>query len=339
MELKAESFLKIFNKKELSIEDLTYLSKLLDTGLALSFCFDLLKNKRNKTIFEDISKKLEDGVMIEDAINGCLPKVIEAYMLPLLKKISFSEALSLSLKFYEKNNETNNKLISNIAYPCILLFVTVTALYLFDLYGIDAIFELLASFSTDLHFFESVRMVFRIIIQGFYYGILLVIIVVIVFSRPSKLPLLYIYFSKHFPNSLINTYYSEEFVSLLLVCVDKGYKTKEALTILKSMKSKPIVSFLAFHLDDALMQGEALKDATKKVYYDSSLSRFIKIANYTNDFSNILTNYTNLTREKINNKMKKYTLTIQIATYGFIGVIVVFIYEVLFLPMQAISSF
>lgn len=339
MELKKVSLKKIFYNKELSIEDLTYLAKLLDAGLALSFCFELLRNKKNKDIFDDISKKLENGVMIEEAIQGHIPKVIEAYMLPLLKKISFIEALSLSLKFYEKNNETNNKLLSNIAYPCILLFVTITALYLFDLYGIDAIFELLSSFSTDLHIFESVRIIFRIIIQGFYYAILISIIVVIIFSRPSKLPLLYIFFSKRFPNSLINTYYSEEFVSLLLVCVDRGYKTKEALSILKSMKSKPIVSFLAFHLDDALMQGETLKEATKKVYYDSSLSRFIKIANYTNDFSNILSNYTSLTRQKINNKMKKYTLTIQLATYSFIGVIVVFIYEVLFLPMQAISNF
>ena len=103
--------------------------------------------------------------------------------------------------------------------------------------------------------------------------------------------------------------------------------------------SENTISFLAFHLDESLMEGETMKEAMHKKYYDSSLSRFIKIGNYTNDFSQIISSYISLAKKKIRQRMKRYTVTIQLSTYAFIAAIIIFIYQVLFMPMQAISMF
>lgn len=334
-----ESLKRLFFNNELSMEDLAYLSKLLETNMPINECLKLLKNKKNEKVFNQIENSLASGAMIEDAIKDYLPKQIKEYLVPLLKSVSFSNALELALSFNGKHLDSKNKLLGQIAYPCILLFITITVLYLFDLYGMDTIFSLLRSFNTNADIYDGIRTILRIVINIFYYGILIGVLAIIYFWQPKRLPLLYLFFSNKLPNSLLNVYYSEEFVSLLLACVNKGYKSKESLQILKQMKSKPIVSFLAFHLDKDLMDGESLKDAIKKEYYDSSLSRFIKIANYTNDFSNILYSYTVLAREKINKKIKKYTMTIQLVTYSFIGIIVVFIYQILFMPMQALGGY
>lgn len=330
---------KIFYKQELSIEDLSYISKLVDTNISLYQTLELLKNKKNEKIFIAINKALKEGKMIEEIIGTYLPSQIKDYMLPLLKTLPFSKALSLSLEFYEKHKQNQNKILGQIAYPCILLFVTMSVLYLFDLYGMDTIFNLISSFNANIELYTSLRIVFRIIITIMYYSMLIVTLLLILYMQPKRITILYVFLSKYFPNSLINTYYSEEFVSLLLICVNNGYKTKQALEILKSMKSKPIVSFLAFHMDESLLEGETLKQAAKKNYYDLSLSRFIKIANYTNEFSKMLESFTLLAREKITKMMKKYTLTIQISTYAFIGAIIMFIYLILFIPMQAISAY
>ena len=104
------------------------------------------------------------------------------------------------------------------------------------------------------------------------------------------------------------------------------------------MKSKPIISFLAFHLDEGLIEGQPLNKAIQKDYYDSSLARYIKLASYSNDFSNIIDSYVLITQEKIKNRMKLYTTTIQLVTYAFIGAIIIFIYQLLFMPMQAITN-
>lgn len=334
-----ESLKRILFKKEISIEDLGYICQLLKTNMSLKECLLLIKNKRNEKIFNSVIAKLDEGYLIEEIIIDYLPSQIKQYMSSLLKTMSFEVALSLALEFYDKHKQESGTLIQSIAYPCILLFITITSLYLFDLYGMDLIFSLMKTFNTNLSFYDNLRIIFRIIINIFYYGVLIIICFLLYACSNKHITIFYMYMSKYFHNSLFNIYYSEEFVSLLSICINKGFKTKDTLMILKNMKSKPIVSFLAFHLDEALLEGESLNDAIKTQYYDSFLTRFIKIANYTNEMSLMLDNYTKFARDRIIKKLKRYSLTIQIATYSFIGVIIIFIYQILFMPMQALSGF
>lgn len=331
--------LEIASNKYLSIEDLSYISSLVDTNIPFTKALQLLKNKNNAKIFDKINGELTKGKLIEEIIPKYLSKQIKDYLIPLLKTLPFTEALDLTLQFNDCHKKSQNELISSIAYPLILLFITISALYLFDLYGMDTIFELISSFSSSIKNYQGFRLIFKIAINVIYFLILLLSLLVLYFSRPNKIVILYIASSKYLPNSLINIYCCQEFISLFLVCCNKGYKTKQALAILKKMKSKPIVSFLAFHMDEALLEGESLKQATKGNYYDLTLSRFIKIANYTNSFEQMLERYVQLSKEKITRKMKQYTLTIQLCTYLFIGIIVVFIYQILFMPMQALSMY
>lgn len=329
---------KKFFKQTLDIEDISYLSRLLETKLPISSCFDLLSNKKNEKMFEEIKHSLDQGMMIENIIPDYLPGKLKPFLLSLLTTLSFEESLKLSLDFYEKQEESRKSLLDSIAYPLIIFFIAITSLYLFDLYGIDSIFSLIASFDAQIELYSQIRVVFRICINVIYYSVLIIFLLTIIYTDQKRIVYLYIFVSRYFPNSIFNIYYSDEFMSLFLICVNAGYKTREALQILKSMKSKPVISFLAFHLDESLMEGETLKEATRKKYYDSSLSRFIKIANYTSDFSGVITSYTLLAKEKIRNRMKRYSRTIQFVTYLFIGLIVVFIYQILFMPMNAISS-
>lgn len=321
-----------------SIEDLSYLNKLLKTNMPITNALNLIRSKKNSTVIDQLISSLDSGLLIENSISSFLPKAISSFLSPLLKALPFSIALDISLSFYERVKENEKQIISSIGYPCVLLFVSLTALYLFDLYGIDSIFAMLKSFKTDLGFFTYLRNILRMFMNVFYYGILLVTIVILIYSRPNKIAFLYLMLSKYFPNSLVHVCYCEQFVSLLLICCKRGYKTKQSLEMLKNMKTKPVISFLAYHLDDSLLKGESLKDASKQIYYDNSLSRFIKIASYSNDFVNILEGYVTLAKEKIEKKIKRYTMVVQMCTYSFIGIVIIFIYQILFLPMQALSN-
>ena len=334
------AFLPKMQRKELfCIEDLSYLSRLLSSGLSLNECFDLLKTRKNEKIFSAIRQKLDEGEPIEKAAACYLPSKIRSYIIPLLSSLSFSEALHLSLNFYTKNEEDKKRLWSSLAYPLILLFISVSSLYLFDLYGIDSIFALISSFESNIKLYENFRVLFRVMVNVFYYGVLLTFLLIVLCMRPQRIVLLYLFVSKHFPNSFVSIYNSEEFMSLFLICIKAGYSTRESLHILKAMKNKPLISFLAFHMDESLMEGETMKEAAGKDYYDSALSRFIKIATHANDFSKIIESYISLAKEKIARRMKGYTLAIQLITYAFIGAVIIFIYQILFMPMRAISIF
>lgn len=330
--------LKFIKKKAISIEDLKALNELLKTGLAINDCFVLIENKINQKSIKELKEKLLKGYQIEDIIIDYLPKDIAKYVKVLVKTLSFTDSLNLALSFYDKVRENGKAIQKAILYPFVLLFVSLTALYLFDNYGLDTIFNMLKSFNVESTSFNVLRIIFRIIVYIFYFGMLLISIVLMYFLNEKNITLFYILISKYFPNSLIQTYYCEEFVSLFLVCTNIGYKTKDTLNVLKSLKNKKIVSLLAYHMDEKLLEGQSLLQASKQNYYDYTLANFINIAVYTNDFSKILNDYVYLSQNKIKNKMKKIATIIQCLSYAGIGAIIIFIYQVLFLPMQALMK-
>lgn len=333
---------KIKNKlkiQTLKIEDLFYLNELLNSNLPIKSCLMLIKNKTNSKIIDDLICKLDKGFLIEEIIDDYLPKDISLYMKNLIKRLSFSESLKLSISFYNKNKENNKILFKSIAYPIFLLFISLTALFIFDNYGLDTILNLMNTFNVDTIAFQYFRVVLKILIYVFYFAFIAISIIVLIFINPKRITLFYIILCKYFSNSIIQIYFTEEFVSLFIIALDLGYHTKDALEILKSLKNKPLISFLAFHIDDQLMAGESLKDASNQEYYDHVLTSFINIASYSNNFTSILNNYALLAKEKIQNKMKLYTSILQLSSYVVIGIVIIFIYQVLFLPMQAINAF
>ncbi|MBR0462493.1 MAG: type II secretion system F family protein [Erysipelotrichaceae bacterium] len=337
------SFLKrnfILHRHEwISIEDLTSLNELLDAGLSIRNSLSLIRISSNEKLIDELLKRLDKGNLMEEIAGDYLPARIASYLRPLLRNMSFAKALSLSLSFYHKSRDNSSRIEKSILYPFVLLFVSLSALYLFDTYGLDPILNMLRSFGSDLSSFRVIRIILRIIVYVFYFGMLTVTGALLYFSREKNITLFYLLCSRYLKNSLLQVYFCEEFISLFLICIDLGYKTRDALSILKSLHNKPVVSFLAFHLEDKLLAGESLKDASRQNYFDETLSRFINVAVYTDDFSHVLNNYVILSQNRITAAMKKAANIIQASSYAAIGAIIIFIYQVLFLPMQAISSF
>lgn len=328
------------NKKSfIKIEELFYLNELLQSDLPLKACLNLITNKQNEKLISDLLVKLEKGSLIEEIIDDYLPKEISAYMKNLLVSLSFKESLTLALSFYNKNKENAVALRKAISYPIVLLFISLTALYLFDSYGLDSILNLMKSFNASTGGFIFLRIILKILVYFFYFSFIVISIIFLIFINDKRITLFYIILSKYLPNSIIKIYFTEDFVSLLVITLNLGYKSKEALEILKRLKNKPVISFLAFHLDDGLLEGKSLTEASKKTYFDETLEKFMNIASYTTNFTGILENYVELANSKIVNSMKRLTTILQLISYAIVGFVIVFIYQVLFLPMQAIISF
>lgn len=328
-----------FNNKTLSFEDLSYLNELLKTNLPIKTCFELIKNKNNEKILENIINDLDSGLLIEEIILNYLSKDINNYISNLIKRLSFKDSLELALSFVNKNKTNLQTFEKALCYPALILFVSLTALYIFDIYGLDVILNLMKTFSSDVNFILLFRLIMRIVIYAFYFGFIIIALLLLFFLKPKRITLFYILICRYLPHSIIKTFFTEDFISLFTITLNFGYKTKDALELLKGLKNKPIISLLAFHIDEKLLTGASLKEATLQKYYDDNLVKFISIASYTTNFIGILNNYAYLASEKIKNKMKKYTTAIQLFSYLIVGVVIIFIYQVLFLPMQAISAF
>lgn len=331
--------MEFIKKQTLKLDDLISVNELLKTGLSLKQALDLIKNKDNENLIDSIIISLDKGKTIEEVIIEYLPKNISSYLNSLLKNMTFNDSLNLALAFIDKNKENTKTFTSSFLYPFVLLFVSLSALYIFDSYGLDTILNMLKTFTGDIGTIKIFRIILRVLVYIFYFLLLITLGLILYFFNNRNITLFYILICKYLPNSIVQKYFCVEFISLLNICINNGYKSKESLNILKNLHNKPIVSFLAFHLDEKLLQGDSLKQASKQDYYDYSLSKFINIASYSMSFSKILNDYINLNTNLIKTKMKKLALSIQLVTYVMIGVVIIFVYQILFLPMNALANF
>ncbi len=331
--------MEFIKKQTLKLDDLISVNELLKTGLSLKQALDLIKNKDNENLIDSIIISLDKGKTIEEVIVEYLPNNISSYLNSLLKNMTFNDSLNLALAFIDKNKENTKTFTSSFLYPFVLLFVSLSALYIFDSYGLDTILNMLKTFTGDIGTIKIFRIILRVLVYIFYFLLLITLGLILYFFNNRNITLFYILICKYLPNSIVQKYFCVEFISLLNICINNGYKSKESLNILKNLHNKPIVSFLAFHLDEKLLQGDSLKQASKQDYYDYSLSKFINIASYSISFSKILNDYINLNTNLIKTKMKKLALSIQLVTYVMIGVVIIFVYQILFLPMNALANF
>jgi len=326
------------NHKKITMDDLFYLSTLLKNGVNITSCLTILKNKNNEPIFNEILNSLNEGYKIEEIISKYMYDDIDIYFEGLISKTSFNNALSLSLRFKEEIKEESSIIINTCLYPFILLFASISALYLFDIYGLDNIFNLLIDFKSDIKGFVVIRLIVRIFIKVFYYGLLFVICLIFIMTRNKRIILFYEFINKFTGDNLIKSFYTCQFISLLRILYEEGYSTKKSLEILRGLIRKPIISLMAYRLDEELNNGEEIINALNDKHFDKLLSGFLKTINYIDDFDEALSKYIVIVKLQTKKKMKRLSVILEAIIYLFIGFIIIFVYQILFMPLKAIGG-
>lgn len=330
---------KFWIKEVISLDDWRAIHTLIKTNLPLQECLALLINKGNKKLFERILQALKAGQRIDEAVLPYLDKRLKSAFSSFIQVLTFEKALEMSLEIYDYDQKRQKQLRKDLVYPGLLFIFSLLGLYLFDTFGLDAIFNILVSFAVDIGAFYIFRLLIRLFIYSIFVILIICGLIFLFFKHPGRIVILYILVSRYFPDSLWQLYYSQNFIALFALCGELGYKTKETLAILKSMREKPLISFLAYHVDEAFMKGEGMAEALDNPYLDSRLQSFMKMAVVSLNFDKLLRRYVEVCAMDMERRIKKYTRIVQFSIYILIGVMLIFIYQVLFLPIQAIGQF
>lgn len=330
---------KNLKKEQILLDDWQAILTLLKTGLPLQECLNLIQNKRNRKIFTKIKRDLNQGLDASKCIEPYICKELKVPFSSFIKLLSLEKSLSLSFDIHNYEAANKNEIIKNLAYPFMMFIFSLTSLYIFEIYGLDSIFNVLRSFKINVDAFEIIRVILKIVMNIIYIALFASMILFLIVRNKKRIVIFYILMVRYMPNSVIQIFYSQEFMSLFSLCYKMGYKTKESIDILKSLKDRPIISFIAYHVDESFLRGSNINEALTNKYLDNRISSFIKIAMISNDFDKIIDNYVEVSKLELNKKIRRYTRMIQISIYLFIGILVIFIYQVLFLPLQAIGQF
>ena len=226
--------------------------------------------------------------MIEESVFEYMPLSISIYIKDLIRSLSLKEALNLAMEFERRRNSRLKKLQKELVYPVILLFISMTGLFLFDRYGLNSIVSLLKQFNTGTGSFGLFRNMLRFMVYVLYFGFIVLSLLFLYFKKPKRIVMLYVMLCRFKTFNTVKSYYSAELISMMLICRKAGFHTRETLDILRSLSSCPVTAFLSFHLNRRLEEGDSFKEASDQIYFDDSLKRFIGVAAYSLNYDALM---------------------------------------------------
>lgn len=336
---KAISKKQKLKKTLFKLEELEALSSLLNAGLSINDGLSLIKDKYNRKLIEELEFKLNNGELIEKIFGNYLNKRYRQYFESFITYLSFSDSLSLMISIKNKENQNRNKTIKELTYPIMLLIGVIVAIVLFNFLCFDSLIDTMRVFKSDMDYLIIYKNVIDIMVRLILFIALVLFMIIFYFTRKKRIVFAYILLQRYCPRSMIKEYLSSCFITYFLECLKLGIKTKDSMQILKSFKHQPLISFIAYHVDDAFLEGKDMQEALKNPYLDSRLSRFIKIAIYANDVERMLVTYLDNFDKRFSRYCHNLSKMIQLFSYAVIAVVIIFIYQILFIPMGIIGGF
>ncbi len=312
----------------------------MNNGFNISEVLCIIESKENIIIVNEIKQDLNNGVNIEESFREFIQEDIKKYFDSFIIFIPFSMALKLSLDLYTKNLENKNKIINKVKYPIVMLILSFIGIILFYQLVFNKLMEFALTFDVDFtHIFLTKNLILSFVLVIITVLIIILLIYVYLRFNHDKYLLCYIMICKYFKGNFfvkINTY---SFVSFYIVCYKNGIKTLDTINLLKSLKSKIIVSFIANHLEIILVKGNSFKDALVNDYVDSKLIKFINIAMYTDTFDKMLEQYLHDSDELFERNSKLVTNFISFVSYSLIAILIVSVYQIILLPLSILGNF
>ncbi len=336
--MKKLSILPKPNRIYIKEGDLTNINELMNNGFSVQQALFLLRNNFNKIVFELIENRLKQGEEIGLIFSAYLPEHLKGYFNSFASFLSFKVSLSLTLALNKKNRDIKNEYIKNLLYPSLVFLITVFGIYFFTLVCFPILIDMMKEFNADISLSLSIQSIFMLFIN-ILFGIFLVLLsVCLIFINKRYQVKGYKAISKLKMAGIIKLFITNEFALFFKECSGLGCSTKESIEILKSFKDKPLITFMAKKIEEALNKGASMEKAFCSVYIDKSFYNFLKISVYTSNTEEMLEGYIKVNDVKIKNFFKRLMYFIKIFSYASIALILVFVYQVLLLPLSVLSN-
>lgn len=329
------------NRKQshtLSIEDCNAIVSLMNNGLTLQETMNILKDTKNALIFNEIENRLRSGDSLTNFFYFYLPKNISDYFSGFIRYMSFIAALSTSIQIIKNEEKNRLEIMKGMLYPTLLLLGMICGIWIFNETILPNMITLMAGFSLDSNIYMSMQEIIRIV--SILFMILVVVSFVIIFIglMHNNIVRTYCLISTLFPNSIMIQYASEQFAQFFLECQKRNISTKKALQILSKIHNKPLVSYIAQSMDQHLSKGESIQEAMKVTHVEEALLRFFTVALYASDCEGMLKGYLEMVKIRKTNAIKKYSRNVQLFSYSVIGVVLIFVYRILMMPMSMLQN-
>ncbi len=270
---------------------------------------------------------------ISDVFHASVSKRMSTF----LRFLPLSKALSLSLTLHEQTQASRKQFLKWTAYPMAMFIISLMGVQLFCLLCLPALIEMMKGFSVSTWMIEV--MYHGLMIASIFLTLLILLGLTLSLWALSKkrivMSVVVLYRLKL--GFLVEKDLSLHFARLYFECMRLGIPTKTALAMLQQCKEEPLTVFLAWHVEQVLIKGGNLQQAMAIEYLDPSLEKLMKTAVLSSGALNLLEGYLEISLKKKEKRMSRAARMIQGAAYVFAAVMILLVYQVLFLPLSMLE--
>lgn len=316
---------------------------------AISSLARQVKNKKFKSVLENISQEITKGKKFSEAISK-FPEVFNEFYQSMVKvgeeTGSFEEALKVLARQMEKENEIRSRIIGASIYPAVILLAMIGIGILMLVLVIPKIIEVFRAL--DLKLPPTTRFVISMaefFIKNGYFIIGILAIFIFLFYRIAKTKK-----GKKFFDNLtlktpiisglvqkINTATTARNLSSLL---SAGVSLPRALEITGNTLGNSLYKEILFLASEKVIKGEKLSFFLKPYsrFYPETLIQMIEVGEETGETVTVLVKLAEFYEEEVSNTMKNLVSIIEPILMIIIGTAVGFFAVAMFQPIYSMME-
>lgn len=322
----------------LQIEDCIALKHLLESGFSMKDAINILYDKQNKDVFDCILMRLNHGESLNTFFHEYCPKKYRALFESFIQCMPFLESISTCIEIIQSENKNRKEMMNGMFYPSMLLIGVIVGVYLFNELILPNMIGLLAGFQMQSNKYVILQNIIRYGIRLSFIIVLFSICMFVFLLQKKQVVNTYQFISQYFPNGIFVQTISARFARFFLECQKRNISTKDTLEILIQVHEQPCVSYIASILNHHLLKGETMMQALNKTHIEKTLLRFFKIAIISSNCEEMLEGYLEMVQLKKTIAIKRFSRYIQLFSYSLIGVVMIFVYQILMVPMTMLQN-
>lgn len=322
----------------LTESDLSAAADLMKNGFSFQDALSIAETKENRQTVQAILLELAQGKEGESILPQYLPKQAAGYFAGFVQYMSMKDTFTAVLAILHSEKKQKEELVKGMLYPS-LLFIGVNAgVLLFNAFVFPVMMQMMSSFSYQDTSLQIVQKAVSYTADTVLILLFISIIVIIAALQKKNIVSTYHWIQQRKEDALLVKFASADFIRFYLACMKRGIATKEALTILKDLKQKPLVSEIASQLDASLQEGMAFAEAAEKSTAESALVRIFRIAVYASNCEELMEGYMNMVSRRTEHEIAVYARIVQMFSYSAVAAVIVSVYQVLLMPIQMMQT-
>jgi len=314
------------------------IQQLMKNGFTFQEALELLGSSRNQEVFQKIREQLSAGASAAETLLRYCPGIYRRYLDGFLQYLPLQESLTLSIHAVQQEESQRKEYRKGLLYPCALFLATVGGLIMFNELCFPPLLSMMRGFRVSLDSFSAFHAIARVISIFLILMLVCMSAAAIWFLQESHQLRGYEMLKRILPGSMVIQYASMDFIRFFLECTKMGIHTRQSIEIMKRIRHRPVISFLAAEIERSLETGDSFVHAVESPYLDPALTRFMKIAVYSSNLETMMEGYLAMSLERIHRQCVVLTRAIQMCCYAGIGAILILVYQVLLMPLSIMSQ-